>query len=65
MEIPVRTERRVIVQEHLEILADDEHVEQLLVHDLEIRDLPVLPGIVNLKCEIRPLAGLNRPRSYI
>ena len=37
-EARVGLEDRVIVQKELQILADHEHVEELLMHDLEFRD---------------------------
>ena len=55
----------MIVQEDLEILAHHKHMEQLLMDDLEIRNRPVLPGIVNFECEILRLAHLHRFRRYV
>ena len=61
MEIALRSKCGVVVQEDLQILAYDEHVEKLLVDDLEIRHRTILPRIVNRECQSRHLAHFRRP----
>src|SRR5262245_49310364 len=49
----------MIVQEDFQVLADNEHVEQLLMHHLKTGDRPVLPWIMDGEGNARSLSGFD------
>jgi hypothetical protein len=55
----------MLVLEELEVLADDEGMEVALVHDVERRDGPILPGIAHEELQRGRSAGLRGRRDEL
>jgi hypothetical protein len=49
----------MIVNENVQVLAHNKHMEQLLVNELEVRDGPVLPRIMDGKRETGRLSRFD------
>src|SRR5262249_13767110 len=50
---------RMVVDEHLKVLADDKRVEQLLVDDIEFLDRIILPRVMYVESEMHFLPGFR------
>ncbi len=53
----------MIVDEEFQVFADHEHVEQLLVYDLEICNGAAVPRVVDAESEAGGLPGFEQLRS--
>src|SRR5689334_21681942 len=53
----------MVVNENVQVLAHNKHMEQLLVNKLEVRDRPVLPRIMDSKGQTGRLSWFDWPWS--